>query len=214
MNPSVPKYLNDLPLLRNLSEAEVEQISQCCARRLLTRETVVQPAGEPARFLGFVLSGRGRELLPLADGRVSVLRPLRGGSQFNEQTLVEDEPSPVLVTCSAGSELLLVSASAVKALLPESPRLSAALARALHLRAAALCRRIAVLLTPRAEDRVRAYLTLLAREQPASANPAGRRSELTHEQIGIDCNLSRETVTRVLGAGVNRDRRTDGPDAR
>ncbi len=202
----VPQFLNDLPLLRDLNEAEVEHVSKFAARRMLRQDTVVQLSGEPTGFLGFLLSGRGMESIPSGDGRLYVTRRMRGGALFGERALVVDEPSAVEVRCLQGSEILLIGVSAFQELLPTSPRLAAGLARSLADRESALRQRLEVTLIPRGEDRVLAYLDLAARESARGNTDSMRALGLTHEQIAVDCGLSRETVSRIL----SRWRDTDG----
>lgn len=198
MSTVVPRYLNDLPLLRDLNDAEVEHVSRFAVRRLLERETLLQTQGEPVQFLGFLLSGRGTESLGGQGGRTAVVRRLRGGTMFGQRALIVDEPSPFVVSCAAGTELLMISVPAFRDLLPHSPRLGAALSRALVDRETELRRRMEVLLVPKGEDRVAAYLALVAEQMPGITTATLKAQGLTHEQIANECGLSRETVSRIM----------------
>ena len=196
MASAVPQFLNDLPLLCELTESEVERISRAAVRRRLSSDLLVQRAGEPASFLGFVLSGRGREILT-GEGGAAAVRYLRGGDVICEYSLFCRAGAPTSVELHRGTELLMIGAEALHSLLNDSPRLNGSLARIVAERETELRRRLQLLLFTRGEERIFGYFQLLAQER--STDPQGGLAlDLTHEQIAADCGLRRETVSRLL----------------
>lgn len=197
MSNAIPRFLNDLPLLGELTESEVEGLARFSVRRMIQKELAVQMAGEPIEYLGFILSGRGREWLSLPDGRMSLIRPLKSGSLFNVTGLAKEQPGNICVSCLPGTELLMVGVEGFRQLIPHSVRLTFALTKILAEREVAMQQRIALLLTPRSDERVQTYQMWYQLE--LGATPVNSpRLQLTHEQIGIDLNLSRETVSRII----------------
>lgn len=199
MSAAVPQFLNDLPLLRELTDDEVQQISTAAVRRNVSRNMVVQQVGDAVPYLGFILCGRGRESVSGPDGRTAVVRYLRGGDLFGEQALISSRPSPVTIECRRGTEVLMVGAETLRRLLSKSTILAAGLAQVLANRVSWHQRRLELMLFARGEERLVAYLQMLRDKPTDAAGPTPQESPgLTQEEIAADCGLTRETVSRLL----------------
>lgn len=199
-----PSLLQQFQLLRHLSEPCQRQLAGQSTLASYSRREVVVEKHAALRSVGFLLEGRLQVVDFTLDGREVGLSFLEEGNYFGEVSMLDGLPHPEFVLATRKSQVVLVPARDLRAMMLQEPQMAEAilLNLAARVRKQAAQRQILSITNPL--QRVSAQILLLLgakiTERPGTTPPA--REELTlaptHQELAIMVNLSRETVTRVF----------------
>jgi len=199
-----PSLLQQFPLLRHLSDPRQRQLAEQSSLGSFARREVVVEKHAELRNLGFLLEGRLQVVDFTLDGREVGLAFIEEGACYGEVAMLDGLPHPEFVIATRKSQVVLVPARALRAMVLEEPRVAEAilLNLAARVRQQAAQRQLLSITNPL--QRVSAQMLLLLkrgdaeRGRPAKAARAQLPLAPTHQELAIMVNLSRETVTRVF----------------
>jgi len=202
--PVHPSLLQQFPLLRHLSDPHQRQLAEQSSLGSFARREVVAEKHAELRSLGFLLEGRLQVVDFTLDGREVGLAFIEEGTCYGEVAMLDGLPQPEFVIATRKSQVVLVPARALRAMVLEEPRVAEAilLNLAARVRQQAAQRQLLSITNPL--QRVSAQMLLLLKRGDAERGRPARtaRAQLplapTHQELAMMVNLSRETVTRVF----------------
>src|SRR5215218_7968960 len=103
-----PDVLGSIPLFADLSEQELEELSEHLWRQRYAKGDPIFFRGDPGVSLYIIESGRVKISLNAADGREAILSLLAPGSIFGELALLDGEPRSADASALENCELLLL----------------------------------------------------------------------------------------------------------
>lgn len=194
------QQLRRIPLLADLPDKDLLDISSVMERRSVRKGQMVLKANEPGCFMMFVVSGRLRVLLSNRSGRELALELLGPGQCFGELALLTGEPrSADIEACEESSIIVLSSEAFEKHVLGDS-RLLRTLLRELAQRLRKATLRMGDLALLDVYTRLARVLYSLGEiELVAGVERRVIRARPTHRELAGLVGTSREMVTRALG---------------
>ncbi|MCZ2721346.1 Crp/Fnr family transcriptional regulator [Marinomonas sp. 15G1-11] len=193
------ELLKRFEILSDLSETALDSLASYAVLRNVGRRGIVITGGQRSDSVCFLFEGRLQGVDFTLDGREVGLYFVEPGDFCGELGLFDEEGQPESVIALAKSQVVVVPASAMKAVLQESYTLVEKMFVRMAGRVRQLSAQRALLGLPSTTGRVCGQLWMmlikqetLNREEGVILNPP------THQELGIMLNLSRETVTRVF----------------
>lgn len=193
---NIQVHLRKIPLLANLSDAEMDQVKADMRIRTYTKREVVLHKGAAGDSLLFLLSGQLQVIDVTEDGRAIGLRMLVPGDFFGEIAVINGTMrSASVVALSTVMVAMLPSATALH-LFTHSPSVANQM---LHFLAAKVQRDSefrALLSIHNTAKRIYTFIALLKEKKEDNLEVVENLP--THQDIANMINTSRETVTRTL----------------
>lgn len=118
---SIADELARLGLFTGIGEADTAALAEASFVRRLARGQVLFIAGEPSDHLCVVRSGLLRVVTTSPRGDEFVLSTVAAGQTLGELSILDGEPRSADVLAAEATELILVPAAAVRALLDREP---------------------------------------------------------------------------------------------
>jgi CRP/FNR family transcriptional regulator len=201
------ELLARVPLFSELSESELERISQVAVPRSFPAGSRVFHEGDPGDSCYIVKAGVLRVTREHSDGRAITLANLESGDIFGELAMLDGSTRSASVEALEDAELLALPATDVKALLRDHPELAVKLVEALTRRLRLANERISNQSFRTVPGRVAGVLnSLLTDEMPGDSRDVTIR--MTQSDLAQLAGTSRESVSRFLAnlerAGVVR----------
>ncbi len=192
-------YLDDIPLLRCCTEAEIERLAAGAYRRLIARDGLVQSEGQPVKALAILIRGLAKSVLVCADGREILLNLYKPGDFLAEMNLVGLPECPCSIRAAARCEFVFLPLAAVHALLRANPEFAVQVLAGVSQALFRVQNRLRDVIYERADRRILHYLGQVAVQSGVPAEDGGiLLPRLRHQTIADACGLARETVTRLL----------------
>ena len=193
---NIQVHLRKIPLLANLTDAEVAKIKgEFRFRRYDRRETVLQKGGEGDHLL-FLLSGQLQVIDVTEDGRAIGLRMLHAGDFFGEIAVINGATRSATVVALTEVLVAFLPRAVTLELFSTSPSVANLMLRHLAQKVQRDSELRALLSIQNASRRIYAFLDLLKQHGTDGFDVV--ESLPTHQDIAIMINTSRETVTRAL----------------
>ena len=178
------------PLLRELTVAQVREVLQAAQPRKVARDGVLFQQGDPATTLYLLLAGRMRIQQVTPEGQQVLLRVVIPGEMFGGITLLKEALFPASARAVEDCTALGWDLDTMVGLMEQHPRLALNALGLMAARLETLQDRYRELATERVERRVARTLLRLTRQ-------TGRRVE---GGVLIDFPLSREDLAEMTGA--------------
>jgi CRP/FNR family transcriptional regulator len=195
----VPELLRRVPLFSELSEGDLERISQVAVPRSFPRGTRVFHEGDPGDACYIVRSGSCRVTREHPDGRAITLANLGPGAIFGELAMLDGEARSASVEATEDAELLALPAGDMRALIRSQPAMAEKLVVALTRRLREANERIARQSFQTVPSRVAGVLDqLLAEDRATPAMRDGVTIRLRQADLAQLAGTSRESVSRFL----------------
>lgn len=196
--------LGEFALFAGLEPDELAAVSRRCQTRSYQRAQQIIVHGDRTNDVYFVLEGSVRAVIYSQSGREVAFRDLGAGSMFGELSAIDGQPRSVYVVALAPTEVACLSRPEFLSIVEENP--SVALATLEHLTALVriLSDRVFEYTTLDVNQRIRAELIRLARQQPMDSQQARIEAVPTHAELAAMLSTHREAVTRHLRELVNR----------
>jgi CRP-like cAMP-binding protein len=118
---TIAEELAALGLFHGLDEAEIAALAEVCFVRRLARGQVLFVAGEPSEHLCVVRSGLLRVVTSSPHGDQFVLSNVAPGQALGELSILDGKPRSADVVAADPTELVVIPAVAVRALLDREP---------------------------------------------------------------------------------------------
>jgi CRP-like cAMP-binding protein len=190
-------HLRKIPLLADLTPAEIAEIKPELRFRHYNKREVVLHKGGSGDALLFLLSGQLQVVDITEDGRAVGLRMLVPGDFFGEIALINNSTRSASVVATSDVLVAFLPAATALHLFSHSPSVAQQMLRHLAQKIQRDSEFRAVLSINNTARRIYTYLSLLQKKSDDGA-PAVVENLPTHQDIANMINTSRETVTRAL----------------
>lgn len=205
---SALELLKRVPLFAELSEEELERVSQVAIPRRFPRDTRVFHEGDAGDACYIVREGGCRVTREHRDGRAITLANLGPGAIFGELAMFDGGVRSASVEAIEDTELLAVPAADMRALIREHSEMAEKLVVALTRRLRAANERISRQSFQTVPSRVAGVLRQLLADEEMPQTEAGVTIRLRQSDLAQLAGTSRESVSRFLAtlerAGVVR----------
>lgn len=191
---SLAPVLRRVPLLAELSDAEIARLSDLARERSYPRNSVILFEDDPGDALYVVISGLVKVVLIGEDGREVILSVLKEGDFFGEMSLIDDQPRSAHVIAMEDSNLLVMRREDFQHRLREAPGVALGMLRAMSHRLREADEKIGGLVLLDVNGRVAKLLLNMADENDG----AHITRRVTHHTIAQMVGSSRETVSRTM----------------
>jgi len=189
-------HLRKIPLLADLSEAEMLAVrNELRFRQYAKRDVVLQKGGSGDGLL-FLLSGQLQVIDVTEDGRAIGLRMLAPGDFFGEIAVINNSTRSASVVAMSNVLVAFLPAAAALHLFAHSPPVAAQMLRYLAQKIQRDSEFRALLSINNTAKRIYTFLILMQNKTPGG--PDVVENLPTHQDIANMINTSRETVTRSL----------------
>jgi CRP/FNR family transcriptional regulator, cyclic AMP receptor protein len=196
---AVVELLRAVPLFSELSEPELERISQVAVPRSFPADTRVFHEGDQSDACYIVRSGACRVTREHPDGRAITLANLGPGAIFGELAMLDGERRSASVEVAENTQLLALPATDVRNLIRSHSQMAEKLVVALTRRLREANERIARQSFQTVPSRVAGVLNqLLAEEAVTPLVKDGVTIRLRQSDLAQMAGTSRESVSRFL----------------
>lgn len=187
--------LHSIPLLSELSDADLEAVSRLATTRNYHTNTMVMCEGDNSDSLYVILSGKVRVFLSDEEGKEVTLKIQGEGEYFGELALLDDAPRSASVMTMENARLAVISKSSFENCMENNPDIALKITRGLASRLRDLTENVRSLALMDVYGRVARTLLDLAEENEGKQVIPQR---LTQRDIASMVGASREMVSRIL----------------
>jgi CRP/FNR family transcriptional regulator/CRP/FNR family cyclic AMP-dependent transcriptional regulator len=198
------ELLKQVPLFEELSDYELNTLSEVAMLRVFPKDRIVIMAEEEGDSLFVIHQGQVKVSIVSEDGREVILSILGEGNFFGEMSLLDGNPRSANVTTTQETELLMIRRADFLHI-QRSPQTAIKLLSVLASRLRKTDRKIEGLALSDVTGRITQTLLQLAEEQ-GSPTPDGIlvKDRPTHQDLANMSGTTRETVSRILKRLENR----------
>ncbi len=196
--------LKRIPLFSELSDKELEKVSQVATRQKYHKDNLILIEEEVGSTMFIILSGRVKISRISDDGREVILSILNDGDFFGEMSLLDGQTRSANVTAIEESELLVIRREEFLQLLHDFPQIAINLLKELAQRIRKSDEHIKSLSLQDATGRVASTLLRIAEDSGVFRKGQVEISELPLQQdLANMAGTSRETISRVIKSLCN-----------
>lgn len=207
-----PSVLLQFPLLRHLTEAQLQALAGQAQRQEFAKREVVLDKNAPAQHLCFLLEGKLQAVDFTLDGKEVGIYFVDEGQYFGEIAMLDGGMQPEMLIASKRSQVVKVPAAEIRSVIFSTPGVMEAITRGLTDRIRKQTQQRQLLAINNPVQRICAQLQTLAQ---AAEQMQVIVNAPTHQEIAIMVNLTRETVTRTFQVLQSQGALTrDGDDLR
>lgn len=188
-------HLRRIPLLADLTEAEMARVKSDIRFRQHTKREVVLHKGGSGDGLLFLLAGQLQVVDITEDGRAIGLRMLEPGDFFGEIALINSSTRTASVIAVRDSVIAFLPSTTALHLFSHAPSVANQMLRHLAQKIQRDSEFRSLLSITNTSRRICTYLVLM---QKSASDPSVLDNLPTHQDIANMINTSRETVTRAL----------------
>jgi CRP/FNR family transcriptional regulator, cyclic AMP receptor protein len=188
-------FLQRVPLLSGLSDAQLESLAAGSVRRSFPKGRTIVSEGEPSQSLYILLSGRAKVQRSDSEGKEVILAVLGPGECFGEMSLIDDAPRSASVITLEPCDFMSLNKESFKALLAQSHDMAMQVMRGLVKRLREADKKIETLALLDVYGRV-ARVLLDFSEQVNGERIV--KNKLPRQEIAKMIGASREMVSRVM----------------
>lgn len=190
------EVMGRLPYFRGMHKTDLARLARGCCQVSAADGETVSAKGDAVEYVGVVVTGRFKIVLPLPDGKEKVLAFASRGGSFGEAAAMTGAPNPVSVVSIMDSHVLAIERTILLDELAGNPSLSRRIMESVSRRLIELVQGTEMCHLRSSVDRVVSYLS---KQAIRPANP-GREFELPARKGEIAANLSMtpETFSRAL----------------
>ncbi len=193
------ELLRRVPLFSELSEGELDRVSQVAVPRSFPRDTRVFHEGDPGDACYIIRSGSCRVTREHPDGRAITLANLGPGAIFGELAMLDGERRSASIETTDETELLALPAGDVRSLIRQHPEMGEKLVVALTRRLREANERISRQSFQTVPSRVAGVLNQLLHEEARTVSVRdGVTIRLRQSDLAQLAGTSRESVSRFL----------------
>ena len=192
-------FLRSIPLFRSLTDEELIGISNKVIIREFSKNEIILQEEDTNDFMYVILLGKVKVVKATEEGKEIILAMHGSEEFFGEVSLIDGKTSPATVTATENSLVAIISKHDFYSLLLTQRKELDTLLQILCGRLRESWKRIHILNSKNAIQRVKMLLIILSYNN-GEKTPEGVviNHKLTHQDIADMAGLTRETVTRVL----------------
>jgi CRP/FNR family cyclic AMP-dependent transcriptional regulator len=187
--------LRNIPILSDLSPADLQTIAGHARVRTVPKNTVVITEGDESDSLYVILSGKIKVYLTDKEGREVVLNTQGPGDYFGELALMDPAPRSASVMALEPSKFSIISKADFEECLFRNPAIGLRLMKAMARRIRALSERVRDLALRDVYGRVATLLQTLATDHDGDLRI---EQPLTYHEIANQVGASQEMVGRIM----------------
>lgn len=187
--------LSDVSLFADLSEEELESMSQLASFKTYPKNTIIISEGDFSDTLYGVLSGKLKVYLSDDEGKEIIINILEKGDYFGELALIDEAPRSASVMTTEETRLVAISKQAFEESLTRHPTIAIRVIKGLSSRLRNLTENVKSLALMDVYGRVARTLLDLAETEDGKQVIKQR---LTQRDIANMVGASREMVSRIL----------------
>jgi CRP-like cAMP-binding protein len=191
------EFLQNLPLFRELGEAELARIAAATSQVRAPAGTILFRRGDLPAGFHVVAYGQVKLSLTTADGAEKVVEVIGPGMSFGEAVLLLERPYPVTAETLGDTLLVAVGKHALFAELDRNPLLARRMLAGLSMRVHRLMGDLEALSLHSATQRVIGYL-LRDVPEPAGTGGVDLRLPVAKGVLASRLNITREHFSRIL----------------
>ncbi len=191
-SPAYAELLDCLP-----SEYQTEILQQCRARHYRRHQQIVREL-QPGSKLYFINRGRVRVTLIAGDGKEVSFMELYAGDNFGELSAIDGEPHSVNVIAQESTTIIAMPVQIFHRILHNQPEFCLLLLKRMSCMMRRLRRRIFEYSTLDIQQRIRAELLRLAKENVDLDGVSRVANPPTHAEFARRISCHREAVSREL----------------
>ena len=201
-----PELLKNFPILKTLTDADLERLAGYSTVRKFNRRGIVLTAGKKEENLCFLFEGRLQGVDFTIDGREVGLYFVEPGEFCGELSLFDREAQAEHVIALTPVVAVSIPVEKVRAVMLSNPIMLDFLSKKLTARIREMTFQRSLLAMPSIEQRVCCQLWMLINSNDKNFNAKCEiQNPPTHLEIAIMLNVSRETVSRVFQTLQNQE---------
>lgn len=191
--------LRHFPLFRDLSEEELEKLSEFAIRRTYPKKTVIFHEGSEKEAVYFIQEGLVKTFKTDENGHENIVSFLKRGDLFPHTGLFNDHPYPATAEAIEAAVLLALPVTPFEQFIVGSPLVSIKMMRVMSEKMTELQGKLQELTGQDVQNRGQAFLVKLA-EEYGKPHKGEMRIEfpMAHQDFANAIGTSRETVSRLL----------------
>jgi len=202
----IQEFLKNVPLFRELTDAELDRIAAGTAQVRAPAGTILFRRGEPCSGFHVIVYGQVKLAFGAADGAEKVVEILGPGSSFGEAVMFLEKPYVVFAEALADSLLLAIGKAGVFAELERNSRFARKMLAGLALRLPGLVHDLEAYTLRSGTQRVIGYLLRDYSEEGEPRAPVEVALATSKGVLASRLNITREHFSRILhdlsGAGL------------
>ena len=191
--------LRRVPLFRDLTEDELEQIQQITINRFYKKRTVVFTEGSDKEAVYFIQDGMVKAYKTDENGNEHIVSFLNKGDMFPHTGLFNPNPYPATAEVIVDTKLLAIPIHSFEKLLNRIPEISIKVMRGLSAKIEELQQKLQELTGNDVQNRALSFLLKLAEKQGRVKNGAVHiPMPMTNQEFASAIGTTRETVNRLI----------------
>jgi CRP-like cAMP-binding protein len=194
----IQEFLRNVPLFRELTEAELDQIAGGTAQIRAPAGTLLFRRGDPSTGFHVIVYGQVKLAFGGADGAEKVVEILGPGASFGEAVMFLDKPYVVFAETLADSLVLAIGKTAIFAELERNPRFARRMLAGLAQRLHHLVQDLEAYTLRSGTQRVIGYLLRSLPDAAESCAPVDVRLVTSKGVLASRLNITREHFSRIL----------------
>jgi len=191
-------FLRNLPLFRELAEAEIDRVAAGTRELRLQRSDILFQKGDPAHGFHVVVYGQVKLLFITPQGDEKVIEIMGPGQSFGEAVMFMDKPYPVTAQALVDSMLLHVAREVVFEEIDRDPKFAHRMIAGLSMRLHHLISDVEAYSLRSATQRVIGYLLRPDHEHDDSGGQTQVTLPASKSVIASRLNITPEHFSRIL----------------
>lgn len=191
------------PWLEGENRSQIECMLTACSSQSVhfSKDSIVYQQDEVTGFLYFVESGRVRLTITSIEGRTFHVLILKPGCLFGEQAYLDRLPHDTSAEAIVDTKILKMPYPSLDCFLEQEPQYNRIIAHSMASKLLACTQVIDNLVMKNSHSLVATYLKYIAiaHGDPVTADKVRFNIRFTHENIASITNLSRVTVSNIVG---------------
>ncbi|MCB1969511.1 MAG: Crp/Fnr family transcriptional regulator [Geminicoccaceae bacterium] len=203
LSPDDLEMLRTIPIFQGFADTQWLKLLPIMRVRSYSRNQIIYSQGDVADYIYIVLQGWMRIFRSLPDGNEVTVNLFTTGESLAEAAIFAGDTYPVSGGTVEDSRLLLVSATGLRSLLGNDPKLAlnmlASMSQKLHF----LVRQLEQVSNRTARQRVAAFLLTLAEKQKTSTIRLPIDKHLIAGRLGMQPETFSRALTKLRADGVS-----------
>jgi len=194
----IQEFLRNVPLFRELTDEELDQIAAGTAQVRVPAGTILFQRGDPCSGFHVVVYGQVKLAFGGADGSEKVVEILGPGASFGEAVMFLDRPYVVFAEALADSLVLAIGKAAIFAELERNPRFARRMLAGLAQRLHRLVQDLEAYTLRSGTQRVIGYLLRDLPDDTPGGRPVDVALVTSKGVLASRLNITREHFSRIL----------------
>jgi len=199
MEKNADYMLKGIPMFRDLSDEELDELHRVSAERLYLKKSVVFHEGSSKEAVYFIKEGLVKTYKTDSNGNEQIVSILQQGEMFPHTGFFNPDPYPATAETIVDTTLLVIPVKAFEHLVQETPAMAMKIMRVMSEKIKELQEKIQELAGQDVQDRTISFFIKLAEQYgKEQGDMIVIHLPMTHQDIANVIGTSRESVNRML----------------